>query len=611
MKEWFSFETHKKRAPMRGAKDIDFPAEKVVQRTFKSEGTYLLDISYNPKGMWYKDIMAKIGKKTASVTALEMPESGVILEPGKPMLPIEGLFVALPSGAELKDIMIGEVEQLEFPGKVDIIPAPVPTKDNGKYDWKEPEYKRDSKIYRSDDEYPKDFFKLQSVNYIGSVQIAHIIMYPIHYRPKSKKLLVYPTIQLKIEYSPGIHIDIMRGLPTRAPPAPPEEAIKPVTPIAPQIQSEYRNLILNLDAVENLRMRTDGGTPLRRIVQPVNAGSLSNTSNKAQYLIITTPLLVKSVEPLAKSKEAQGMTTKIVTPQQIYDEFRESREPKFKSIKDFILYTYDHWEEPPEYVLLVGEIEKIPTHHDRTYDCPSDWYYANLIGDIGPDISVGRIAINNPERLSQYISKILEYEQDSKQLWTKRVLLTAYERDDYIDCSEDIAEILKKARGLRIIKKYGGESTKREVIDEINKGCAIINYRGHGSEWEWQSSNGLRVEDAQKLKNKGKPSVVFSICCLNNAIDVSKECFGEAFVESANGAVAFIGATRPSFTQTNHHFDRYIFRAIVNKGLRRVGKIFNYATIELYRNFPDPYTKENIAMYLLLGDPSLEIKFPN
>jgi hypothetical protein len=170
--------------------------------------------------------------------------------------------------------------------------------------------------------------------------------------------------------------------------------------------------------------------------------------------------------------------------------------------------------------------------------------------------------------------------------------------------------MLSNIKDVKIIKKYGGQSSKAEVIKEIETGCGIINYRGHGSEFEWQSSNGLSVDDTPKLKNKDKIPVVFSIACLNNAIDVEKECYGESFVEAPFGAICFLGASRPSYTEPNHHFDRYIWRGIIDKKLRIVGKILNFACAELYRNFPDAYTKENLAMYLILGDPSLEIKFP-
>ncbi|MHA1275567.1 MAG: C25 family cysteine peptidase [Candidatus Helarchaeota archaeon] len=605
MKDWFSFKDYKQKRKMRGMRGIGMASQKALKKDYRDDlGAYELNITYSPEGMWYKEIEEQIANFDTKVFTLEMPESGVILEPGAPMLPIEGLFIALPEGAELESIEVANADSFEFPGELNVIPAPEPTLDSGmKYDRKEPEYKPKKAIYGKDKAYPGELFKQIGINYIGSVKIVHLIMYPLHYKPKSKRLIIYDQIDLVVKYTPGLSIPKMRS-PIRGIG---EAEGEPTQPIAPQVQMEYQDQILNLDAIEDLQTRGDGG--LRRMIIPKAPGELSNTANQGQYLIITTDNLVDALKPLAKSKQDKGMTSLIVTDTQIYKEFADKGEAHYKSIRDFILYAYDYWADPPEYVVIVGEVQKIPTHIDPTYNCPSDWYYSNLIGDVGPDLVLGRIAINDPRKLKRYINKVLEYEKSDGN-WINRVLLTAYERDDYMNCCNDIADILKKVRKLKVIKKYGGQSTKQEVIDEIEKGCGIINYRGHGSEWEWQSSNGLGVNDTRLLKNTNKIPIIFSICCLNNAIDVPGECFGESFIEAPNGAVAFIGASRPSYTQPNHHFDRYIFRAIVNKGLRIVGKIFNYATVQLYRNFPDQYTQENIVMYLMLGDPSLEIKFP-
>jgi hypothetical protein len=605
-KDWFSFRDYKQKSKMRGKRGLGMAPKKDVKKDFRGDkGAYELNITYTPEGMWYKEMERQIADFDTKVFTLEMPDSGVILKPGEPMLPIEGLFIALPEGAELVDIKVTNTDSFEFPGELNVIPAPEPTLDTGmEYDRKEPEFKPKKAIYGKDKAYPGKVFEQVGIDYIGSVKILHLIMYPLHFKPKSKQLIIYDQIDLAVEYTPGLSIPKMRGPAMGAG----EEAVaEPVQPVAPQIQMEYQDQILNLDAIEDLQTRGDGG--LRRMAAPKKRGKLAETSNKGQYLMVTSENLVNALKPLAKSKEDKGMSVQIITDKQIYDEFAETGEPQFKSIRDFVLYAYDYWAQPPEYVLLVGEVGKIPTHHNPEYNCPSDWYYSNLVGDVGPDLVLGRVAINDPKSLEKYVEKVLEYEK-SKGDWIKRVLLTAYERDDYMSCCDDIFEILKKVKGLKVIKKYGGQSTKQEVIDEIEKGCGVVNYRGHGSEWEWQASNGIGVNDTNKLKNAGKIPIVFSICCLNNAIDVSQECFGEAFIEAANGAVAFLSASRPSYTQPNHHFDRYIFRAIVDKGLRKVGKIFNYATVELYRNFPDVYTRENIAMYLMLGDPSLEIKFP-
>ena len=610
MAEWFSFTAPPMRggAPMRGEEKVGVPTQKLAEKSVTESGTHELKVTYTPKGMWYKEITKTIGKKEATVMTLEIPESGLILEPGKPMLPIEGLFVALPAGAELVEFEVINSESMEYPGKVQIIPAPEPTKDGSwEYDWKEPTYKPDNKIYKSDEEYPSELFKLLSTSYVGNVPVAHLLMYPLHYKPKSQTLIIYNKIELKAEYTPSERAEKpapVRGMkPKKA--AKPGKVAEPVA-AAPRKRQEYSQ-ILNMEEFKDV---TAVPTDIkRRSSRPVKPKKLSDTTNKGRYIIIAPEELIEVLKPFAQSKEAKGMSAQIISTKQVYAEFQDPQETGDKAIRDFVLYAYDKWQEPPEYVLLVGEIQKVPTNINSEFNCPSDWYYANLIGDISPDICVGRLAINDPANLKKYIDKIAMYEKEGGAL-ANRVLLTAFEREDYISCCEDIAKMLQNVKGLKVIKKYGGQSSKAEVIKEIETGCGIINYRGHGSEYEWQAANGLGVNDTSKLKNKDKIPVVFSIACLNNAIDVEKECFGESFVEAPFGTICFLGASRPSYTEPNHHFDRFIWRGILDKKLRTVGKIFNFACMELLRNFPDAYTKENLAMYLLLGDPSLEIKFP-
>lgn len=611
MVNWFSFKSLFEKAPMRGEEKEGVPTEKSVEKPRITEGPQELKIIYIPQGMWYREITKKIGKKDTKMMVLEIPESGLILEPGKPMLPVEGLFLALPAEAESIKFTVDLAESIEYPNKIQIIPAPEPTKDGAwKYDWKEPTYKPDNTIYKSDEEYPKELFKLSSTSYVGNVQVAHLLMYPLHYKPKSQKLIIYHRIALKAEYTLRAKVEkgVVRGVaPKKGAKAAKE--VKAAEPMAraPRVQQEYQAQILNMEEFKDVAAVPDDKK--RRKSSPKKPQKLAEPSNKGRFVIITTEDLTSILEPLAKLKEAKGMSAQVVTTKQIYEEFQDPKEELNVAIRDFILYAYDKWQDPPEFIIMVGEIQKMPTHMNLEFNCPSDWFYANLIGDISPDICVGRIAISDAKNLKNYIDKVAMYEKEGGAL-INRVLLTAFERDDYISCSDDIENMLKSVKDMTIIKKYGGQSTKEEVIKEIEEGCGIINYRGHGSEYEWQSSNGLGVNDTPKLRNKDKIPVVFSIACLNNAIDVERECFGESFVEAPFGAVCFVGASRPSYTAPNHHFDRYIWRAIVEKKMRVVGKIFNFACAELFRNFPDAYTKENLAMYLLLGDPSLEIKFP-
>jgi len=586
----------------------------MAKKEYRSaEKIYKVNVVYRPKGVWYKvfEEQSQIAsRKDTSFVDLLMPSGGAILEPGAPMLPTEGLFIALPPGASFKEIKIVDQVKKKFPEPIDILPAPKPTKDNG-IDWIPPEYEPNEAIYSSDDPYPEKLYKVLGTDEkMGDVPIVHLIIYPMQYKPKSRELFAYSKIELDIYYTPAEKsVRRFRGkpgtgrtLPTRA----------PRQTIRQEIQSE----ILNIESVNEdvafgadgeLGIMTDGGEYDEVI--PEEFGPLSEIDNKGRYIIITKPDLVDALGPLIKIKE-QEYTVKVITDEEIYKEFGNKADV---AIRKFLRYAYDNWEDPPEYVLLIGDVNRIPTHYNTTYDCASDHYYACLTDPVFPDILVGRIAIDTISDLKNYLEKVIKFDKVSSKVkpkaWQMRVLLTAYNRWDYIECSNDCAEILQSEGNAEIIKKYDGQATKKEIIKEINRGVGIINYRGHGNVDCWQSGNGLTLDDLNDLNNGDKTPIVFSIACLNAYIDHPKykDCFGELFIEAKDGAVGFLGATRPSYTAPNHHFNRYLFQAIVEKDLKKAGEIFNWATMQLFKNFPDQYSKENIAMYLWLGDPDLDL----
>ncbi|MHA1831955.1 MAG: C25 family cysteine peptidase [Candidatus Helarchaeota archaeon] len=598
-------------SPFRKLRSIQTSAKE-----FRSaENIYKVNVIYRPKGVWYKKFEEQSqirAKKDTIFTDLLMPSGGAILETGAPMLPTEGLFVALPPGTTFKELKIVNYVERKFPEPIDVLPAPKPTKDNGK-DWVTPEFEPNEKIYSSDELFPENLVEIISTeNKMGDVSIVHLMIYPMRYRPKSRELIAYSEIELDVYYTPAPKsgrrfrggAGIGRTLPRRA----------PRQTVRKEIQSE----ILNLDSVNEdtafdsdgeMGIMTDGGE-FDEVI-PEEFGPLSDLNNFGRYLIITKPDLIKALEPFIKLKE-KDYSVKVVTDVEIYKEFGNKKDV---AIRNFLRYAYDNWEDPPEFVLLVGDVNRIPTHHDPDYNCASDHYYACLTDSVYPDILVGRIAIDDATGLKRYFEKVLKFDKLTSKVkpkdWQLRVLLTAYNRWDYIECSNDCAEILESEKKAKVIKKYDGTASKQEIIKEINKGVGIINYRGHGDVDRWQSNNGLTLNDLDDLKNGDKTPIVFSIACLNAYIDnpTYKDCFGELFIEVKNGAVGFLGATRPSYTEPNHHFDRYLFQAIVEKDLKKVGEIFNWATMQLYKNFPDQYSRENISMYLWLGDPDLDINF--
>lgn len=199
----------------------------------------------------------------------------------------------------------------------------------------------------------------------------------------------------------------------------------------------------------------------------------------------------------------------------------------------------------------------------------------------------------------------IRYAQTRKE-WGKSVLLSSYNREDYNECTEEVAGII--ASDFQIYKCYDGQATKEEIIETINQGVGFINYRGHGLPTGWQAGNGLTSDDLVQLKNVDKIPQVLSIACSNNALE-KEHCFGCEWIRQGK-AVSFLGAAVPSYTVVNHEFDKWLWEGIALKKLKRAGEIFNYGIQKLYMNNPEnDLVKHTIYAYLLVGDATAECDF--
>lgn len=259
------------------------------------------------------------------------------------------------------------------------------------------------------------------------------------------------------------------------------------------------------------------------------------------------------------------------------------------------------------YILLGGNITDIPTHWEYFLGAriSSDHFYADLKGDLSPDVVVSRFPASEPEEMKNMCDYFIRYAQTRKE-WGKSVLLSSYNREDYNECTEEVAGII--ASDFQIYKCYDGQATKEEIIETINQGVGFINYRGHGLPTGWQAGNGLTSDDLVQLKNVDKIPQVLSIACSNNALE-KEHCFGCEWIRQGK-AVSFLGAAVPSYTVVNHEFDKWLWEGIALKKLKRAGEIFNYGIQKLYMNNPEnDLVKHTIYAYLLVGDATAECDF--
>ena len=374
--------------------------------------------------------------------------------------------------------------------------------------------------------------------------------------------------------------------------------------------------------------------------------SLKDTSNRADYLIITHPDFYDAVLPLRDHREAEGLDTVVVDVQDVYDEFSHGIfDPH--AIRDFISYTLAYWrdpEQPPSYVLLVGdgnydfkdnlgygEPNYIPPYLVYTDEwvglAAADNRYVCVSGDdILPDMHLGRLPAQTAAQASAMVSKIINYEQNLPEGdWKQQVLFVADDPDDAGDfrlLSDDIADNhLPSSYTLEKvyygIPPYSGPSglaaVKSAIASAFETGRLFINYVGHGSPGYWAIERFLTVGDIDSLPNSQKMPMMLPMTCLEGFFinpsppggDLS--CVGESLVRAeAKGAVASWSPTSAGVANGHHYLHQGFYDAVFVDGVHQIGPATLLGKLNLYYNAGGNH-RELIDTYILFGDPALHL----
>jgi len=186
-------------------------------------------------------------------------------------------------------------------------------------------------------------------------------------------------------------------------------------------------------------------------------------SDKYAFLIITPAQFVEELAPLVPHKQSHGITTKIVTLDEISAStyFPVTGRDATEQIKYFIKNAKETWNTTS--VMLVGGKDLMPARFTRT--CffgenasdlyvyyPSDLYYADLYFsndsfcswdsnndslfadknrsgyidsvDLSPDVSVGRILTTTEAEVATVVDKIITYENNTVgQAWFNNLIV--------------------------------------------------------------------------------------------------------------------------------------------------------------------------------------------
>lgn len=405
----------------------------------------------------------------------------------------------------------------------------------------------------------------------------------------------------------------------------------------------------------------------KSIPSPSVEGKVANQNlhglEVAEMVIIVQPFLRKYAEELAQiHKDDSGLTTLIISPQDIYNEF-SSGKPDATAYRRFMKMFYDRAtteSEKPRYLLLFGDgsfDNKLITSEwsqlekrgmllsfqsteslSQTSSYTTDDYFGFLDDNEGIsfasdklDLGIGRFPVRTTQEASAVVEKIKRYIRNEEPgIWQNRLCFIAddaiasshstksetahmvdtdlYTRNIKQSNPEFIIDKVYEDSYERVITANGARypDAKKAMLDKINSGVLVLNYVGHGSVNDWTHEYILTHPDIIAMNNSKLPLWITATCDFSR-FDANATSGGEtAFLNSRGGAIALFTTTRVVYIPNNKTLSLSLFKHIFDKEddmPLRLGDIMKRTKLEI--------DDSNKLRFVLLGDPALRLSYPS
>ncbi len=437
--------------------------------------------------------------------------------------------------------------------------------------------------------YPNTKFILHNDMIARKIGISQLGVFPYQYFPNEKKLIIFGKTVIRYSISGNFSI--------------------PINYKSNAILSSLQQLCVNGQYLNNSIFTTN---------------FLRDNTTKGQYVIIysSTVILNNQLTLLERWLMQKGFS--VVTKS--VDTISGDSETVSDSLISYLKNAYQTWLEPPEYVLLLGDVadftgyQIIPTCYKTIHPADSlliatDLYYACVDGDdILPDISVSRILADNSNDTERYLIALNNYEKtiNENSNYYNTFTAAAYFQDENYDnmadrrfaqTAEEIATLFddKFSKSvnriyyaqvdsgvnptlwrdstdvpsyLRIENGFTWQYNTTEINNSISNGTFLLLHRDHGSTSGWGAPHYTYL-DVQDLNFEGFSPIVLSLNCstglfdnenLDNFGNNDNLFFAENWMRSNKLTCGFIGSSRISFSYINDYFAEGLINFLTDFG---------------------------------------------
>jgi hypothetical protein len=399
--------------------------------------------------------------------------------------------------------------------------------------------------------------------------------------------------------------------------------------------------------------------------------NLHGLSNKGYVIVVHPDFYTEALQLAAIHEKQDNLSTVVVTPQQIYNEFSSGAQD-ITAIRDFVRMFYNRAttnSERPKYLLLfgdgsynnkkgsVGNTNFIPTYEsdnsvNLTASFVSDDFYGLLDSTEGVfapnsqgeaiDIGIGRFPVKTKSEAQAAVNKVISYiktgvppttanngcsNNQSSPFGDWRNIVCFVADDDDSDLHLLGAEKLADTMGFYhqeynidkiYLDAYKQESTPggerypdvNDAIDKrIEKGCLIFNYTGHGGEVGLAHERIVDVSQINKWSNINNLPLFFTATCeFSRYDDPNRTSAGEyTFLNPKGGAIALFTTVRLVYASFNSDLNESFFKAAFTPVNGAMPRLGD--VFQIMKSQPGNLNL-NSRNFSLLGDPALKLAYP-
>ncbi len=395
----------------------------------------------------------------------------------------------------------------------------------------------------------------------------------------------------------------------------------------------------------------DGSSFLKPVVYHEVENQNIHGIEQVDFVIISPEFLKPAANRLAEiHREHDGMTTLVVSPEEIYNEF-SSGSQDVVAIRDFMrmLYKKGAFSNSHGYLLMFGDgsfdyknrvpdnSNIVPTYESEeslraTQSYVTDDFFGLLDDDEGAycsgelDIGIGRFPVKNIDEANIAVDKIERYlfkDKENLHNWAQTICFIADDGDNNLHFKQADKQLVPIADtlnpGLIINKIYSDAHAKvkipggyrfpevnEKIESQVNQGALIVNYTGHGGLIGWSEELILDVPTIHSFDNHNKlPLFITATCEFSRFDDPEFTSAGEyVFLNENGGGIALMTTTRLAYASANIILNMRLYNNLLKKEdgkLPRLG--------DMNRMAKNP-SSTNFLNFTLLGDPALQLDFP-